>query len=184
MPEKNVAPVSKAIAERQIGRLLQRNSRAAGRFIVKLVEDLALPAKLRLEWETRPHWQQFQRCSEGCYILRTNVNDWPAETLWQTYVQLTQAEAAFRIQRGIEKACWKRPVSSEQIEAVLTRIENDIYANFENEVESRYLGEMIMEHLRQLDQVAYVRFASVYRHFRDIGEFMTELRGLLDAKDD
>jgi len=85
--------------ERQIGRLLQRNSRAAGRFVVKLVEDPSLPAKLRLEWETRSHWQEFQRSTEGCYILRTNVNDWPAETLWQTYVQLTQAEAAFRIQK-------------------------------------------------------------------------------------
>ncbi|NIP87294.1 MAG: transcriptional repressor NrdR [Planctomycetales bacterium] len=84
-----------------------------------------------------------------------------------------------KIQRGIEKACWKRPVSSEQIEAVLTQIENDIYANFENEVESRYLGEMIMEHLRQLDQVAYVRFASVYREFQDVHDFVDELQPML-----
>ncbi len=84
-----------------------------------------------------------------------------------------------KIQRGIEKACWKRPVSSEQIEAVLTQIENDIYANFENEVESRYLGEMIMERLRQLDQVAYVRFASVYREFQDVHDFVDELQPML-----
>ena len=85
--------------ERQIGRLLQRNSRAAGRFIVNLVEDPSLPSRLRLEWESRSHWDAFQLSTEGCYILRTNVNDWPAEILWQTYLQLTQAEAAFRIQK-------------------------------------------------------------------------------------
>lgn len=85
--------------ERQIGRLLQRNSRAAARFIVNLVEDPSVPAKLRLEWQSHSRWQDFQRSTEGCYILRTNVNDWPAEILWQTYVQLTQAEAAFRVQK-------------------------------------------------------------------------------------
>ncbi len=84
-----------------------------------------------------------------------------------------------KIQRGIEKACWKRPVSNERIEAVLTQIENDIYANFDTEVESRYLGEMIMEHLRQLDQVAYVRFASVYREFQDVHDFVDELQPML-----
>jgi transcriptional repressor NrdR len=85
-----------------------------------------------------------------------------------------------KIQRGIEKACWKRPVSNEQIEAVLAEIENDIYTNFDNEVESRYLGEMIMQHLRQLDQVAYVRFASVYREFQDVHDFVDELRPMLN----
>jgi transcriptional repressor NrdR len=85
-----------------------------------------------------------------------------------------------KIQRGIEKACWKRPVSNEQIEAVLADIENDIYANFDNEVESRYLGEMIMQHLRQLDQVAYVRFASVYREFQDVHDFVDELQPMLN----
>ncbi|MDH3716917.1 MAG: transcriptional regulator NrdR [Planctomycetota bacterium] len=85
-----------------------------------------------------------------------------------------------KIQRGIEKACWKRPVSNEQIEAVLADIENDIYTNFDNEVESRYLGEMIMQHLRQLDQVAYVRFASVYREFQDVHDFVDELQPMLN----
>ncbi|NIL95839.1 MAG: transcriptional repressor NrdR [Planctomycetales bacterium] len=84
-----------------------------------------------------------------------------------------------KIQRGIEKACWKRPVSNERIEAVLADIENDIYANFDTEVESRYLGEMIMERLRQLDQVAYVRFASVYREFQDVHDFVDELQPML-----
>jgi len=85
--------------ERQIGRLLQRNSRAASRFMVNLVEDPSLRAKLRLDWQSRSDWEGFQRSTEGCYILRTNVNHWPAEILWQTYLQLTQAEAAFRIHK-------------------------------------------------------------------------------------
>jgi len=85
--------------ERQIGRLLERNSRAAGRFLVTLVEDQGHPAGLRLDWSIRPEWEDLSRFSEGCYVLRTNVNDWSAETLWQTYIQLTQAESAFRIQK-------------------------------------------------------------------------------------
>ena len=85
--------------ERQIGRLLERNSRAAGRYLALLVEDQNLPAGLRLDWSIRPEWEDLSRFSEGCYVLRTNVNDWSAETLWQTYIQLTQAESAFRIQK-------------------------------------------------------------------------------------
>lgn len=85
--------------ERQIGRLLERNSRAAGRYLATLVDDLNLPAGLRLDWSIRPQWEDLSRFSEGCYVLRTNVNDWNTETLWQTYIQLTQAESAFRIQK-------------------------------------------------------------------------------------
>jgi transposase len=85
--------------ERQIGRLWERNTRAAGRYLAILVEDQNLPAGLRLDWSIRPEWEDLSRFSEGCYVLRTNVNDWSAETLWQTYIQLTQAESAFRIQK-------------------------------------------------------------------------------------
>jgi transposase len=85
--------------ERQIGRLFERNSRAAGRYLATLIEDQNQPAGLRLDWSIRPEWEDLSRFSEGCYVLRTNVNDWSAETLWQTYIQLTQAESAFRIQK-------------------------------------------------------------------------------------
>jgi transposase len=85
--------------ERQIGRLFERNSRAVGRYLAILVEDQNLPAGLRLDWSIRPEWEDLSRFSEGCYVLRTNVNDWNAENLWQTYIQLTQAESAFRIQK-------------------------------------------------------------------------------------
>jgi transcriptional repressor NrdR len=84
-----------------------------------------------------------------------------------------------KIKRGLEKACWKRPISDEQIEAVVTAVENDVHANFDTEVESRYLGELVMRHLRQLDQVAFVRFASVYREFKDVRDFVDELEPML-----
>jgi transposase len=86
--------------ERQIGRLLQRNSRAAGRYLVALVEDTSVPARVRLEWKIRAQWEDFQRHTEGAYVLRTNINDWSPDALWHTYVQLTEAEAAFRIQKS------------------------------------------------------------------------------------
>jgi len=88
-----------------------------------------------------------------------------------------------KIKRGLEKACWKRPISDEQIEAVVSAIETEVYANFDTEVASRNLGELAMQHLRQLDQVAFVRFASVYRDFEDVRDFVDELQPMLDKRD-
>ena len=85
---------------------------------------------------------------------------------------------------GLEKACWKRPVSDSDLEAIVSTIEADVDANFETEVESRYVGELVMRMLRELDQVAYVRFASVYRQFEDAHDFVDELRPMLDESAD
>ncbi|HUT08979.1 MAG TPA: transcriptional regulator NrdR [Thermoguttaceae bacterium] len=85
-----------------------------------------------------------------------------------------------KIKQGLEKACWKRPISDAQLETVIAEVENDIETNFEAEVESRYVGELVMQHLRQLDQVAFVRFASVYRQFEDVHDFVSELKPMLD----
>ncbi len=87
-----------------------------------------------------------------------------------------------KIKRGLEKACWKRPISDSQLEAVIAGVENDLEANFESEVESRHIGALVMQRLRELDQVAYVRFASVYRQFKDVHDFVSELRPMLDEK--
>ena len=84
-----------------------------------------------------------------------------------------------KIKQGLEKACWKRPVSDAQLEKVLAAVENDLEAQGEAEVESRFVGELVMQHLRDLDQVAYVRFASVYRQFKDINDFVDELKPML-----
>src|SRR5438876_3004958 len=93
-------PREHARLERQIGRLLGRNSRAAARYAIRILGDATRPAGLRLEWSICPEWDEWARHSEGCYVLRTNVSDWDAETLWRTYVQLSQAEAAFRIHKS------------------------------------------------------------------------------------
>ena len=84
---------------------------------------------------------------------------------------------------GMLKACEKRPVSVTDLEAVANRVESTLQERPEKEISTEEVGAFVMQELKALDKVAYVRFASVYRHFRDIGEFMTELRGLLDAKE-
>ena len=81
---------------------------------------------------------------------------------------------------GLQKAVEKRPVSMDQLEALVAEVEARVLERGEKEVPSSLLGEEVMRRLRTLDQVAYVRFASVYRSFRDIEEFMDELKGLLD----
>src|SRR5438094_96795 len=86
--------------ERQLGRLLERNQRAAGRYVVEFVPDPTRAASVRLAWSARPEWDDWARWSEGCYVLRTNVTDWSPDELWRTYIQLTDAEAAFRIQKS------------------------------------------------------------------------------------
>ncbi|HWA98415.1 MAG TPA: transcriptional regulator NrdR [Pirellulales bacterium] len=88
-----------------------------------------------------------------------------------------------RIRRGLEKACWKRPISDEQIEGIVSAVEADAYANFDSEVPTQYLGELVMQHLRKIDQVAFVRFASVYREFKDVRDFVDELEPMLDDRD-
>ena len=84
---------------------------------------------------------------------------------------------------GLLRACEKRPISVQQLEEIADRIEVDLQDRPDRELTTEEIGARLMLELKQLDQVAYVRFASVYRHFRDIGEFMSELKDLLNAKD-
>lgn len=81
-----------------------------------------------------------------------------------------------KIVAGLKLACQKRPVSSEAMEAVVERVERRLQELGEREVSSTFIGEQVMKGLQELDEVAYVRFASVYRAFQDIGEFMSELK--------
>jgi transcriptional repressor NrdR len=83
---------------------------------------------------------------------------------------------------GLVKACEKRPVSREQLEKVVDDIEATMFARFRNEVKSAEIGNLVIERLQSLDEVAYVRFASVYRQFKDINQFMSEVRALLDRQ--
>jgi transcriptional repressor NrdR len=81
---------------------------------------------------------------------------------------------------GLIAACQKRPVSIETIENIASEVEHELAADFATEVDSMKIGELLMTKLSEIDKVAYVRFASVYRSFKDVDEFMKELRGLLD----
>jgi len=80
-----------------------------------------------------------------------------------------------KIVDGLATACQKRPVSAEQIEALVSAVEREVQEMGEREIRTSAIGEALMQRLRKLDEVAYVRFASVYRAFRDVGEFMSEL---------
>ncbi|WP_334078183.1 transcriptional regulator NrdR [Paenibacillus sanfengchensis] len=84
-----------------------------------------------------------------------------------------------KLLRGLIRACEKRPVSVEQLESIVSEAERSLRQSANAEVESRQIGELVMEQLYPVDEVAYVRFASVYRQFKDINMFMKELKGLL-----
>lgn len=97
---KSKRALDRGVLERQIGRLLQRNARAAARYSVSIEDDDRGDSGLRLQWTTHPEWDEWANHSEGTYILRSNVHEWSDEELWKTYIQLTEAEAAFRIHKS------------------------------------------------------------------------------------
>ena len=97
--ERSKKALDRSVLERQIGRLLGRNTRAAGRYHIEILDDPALPARLRVQWAVNQQWDERTRRHEGCYILRTNVTGWSAEAMWRTYIQLWEVEAAFRIHK-------------------------------------------------------------------------------------
>lgn len=84
-----------------------------------------------------------------------------------------------KLRNGLEKACEKRPVSTKQIDQVVDELVTEIEAEFEREVPSTVIGEKMMSKLEQLDEIAYVRFASVYRRFRDVNQFLSEVESLI-----
>lgn len=105
--------------ERQIGRVLERNRRAAGAFRIEVKKDARRPSGLRLHWSIKDEWSEWAQLTEGTYILRSNVTDWSAEELWRTYIQLSEAEAAFRIQKSELKI---RPVWHQRKDRVQAHI--------------------------------------------------------------
>jgi transcriptional repressor NrdR len=89
-----------------------------------------------------------------------------------------------KILTGVMAACQKRPISREQMDDLIARVEQRLFAGARDEISSREIGEAIMGELEELDEIAYVRFASVYRSFRNVNQFMDELRILLDRNED
>jgi len=87
-----------------------------------------------------------------------------------------------KVLTGLERACYKRPVKLEQIQRLVDEVEEDVHRNYDKEVPSQVIGELVTERLRRLDQVAYVRFASVYRRFKTLDDLVQEAQAVLDAK--
>ena len=87
-----------------------------------------------------------------------------------------------KVKRGIIKACEKRPVPLEKIDLLAEDISKRVYNSMEQEISSKEIGEMVMEGLKELDEVSYVRYASVYRSFKDISSFMSELQKMMEKK--
>ena len=100
-------------------------------------------------------------------------------------IKKTKAKEIFdpnKIMSGLRRACYKRPVTEEQLLEMVAGIEADISNSLKSEITSAELGEMVMERLRTLDEVSYVRFASVYREFKDVDTFLEELKALAEKK--
>lgn len=87
-----------------------------------------------------------------------------------------------KIEAGVVRSCHKRPVSPQQIEKLIDEVENEVFKSAEQEIPTSVVGELVMRKLREIDEVAYVRFASVYREFKDVNTFMEELGKILRAK--
>jgi len=105
------------------------------------------------------------------------------ETIPLTVIKKDQNREAYsraKIQAGVLRACYKRPIPIEKIESMLDSIEAAIFNTEDREISSARIGEIVMDHLRDLDAVAYVRFASVYREFKDISTFMEELKKMMN----
>ena len=88
-----------------------------------------------------------------------------------------------RILGGVQKACYKRPVSAEQLQEIADKVEEEIFKGLDKEVASAFIGESVMRHLRTVDKIAYIRFASVYREFADAGEFIEETKQAIEQAD-
>jgi transposase len=117
--ERSRSALNAGPIQRQIGRILGENSRAAARYRIELEPDATHPAGLRLRWSVQADWDEWALHSEGTYVLRTNVRDWSAEELWRTYIQLTEAEAAFRIHKSDLSI---RPIWHQREDRVLAHI--------------------------------------------------------------
>ena len=105
------------------------------------------------------------------------------ETIPLSVIKKCQTEEVYHcsmIQYGVLRACYTRPIPIEKIESMIDSIEGSIFESADKEISSTRIGEIVMEHLKDLDAVAYVRFASVYREFKDVSTFMDELKKFME----
>ena len=129
------------------------------------------------------------RSSEGGRVIRRRRNCLVCKKRFTTYEKIGESFKLNVVKKdssrvpydrdkvvaGLQKACYKRPVSADQVQEIADHVEEDIFRNNDKEVTSQFIGESVMKHLRAVDKVAYIRFASVYREFTDAGEFIEEV---------
>lgn len=129
------------------------------------------------------------RSSDGGRVIRRRRECLACERRFTTYERIGESVKLsvikkdgtrvpydrYKVISGLQKSCYKRPVSAEKIQEIADRIEEDIFRNFDKEVASDYIGERAMRHLRHVDKVAYIRFASVYREFTDADALLDEV---------
>jgi transcriptional repressor NrdR len=137
------------------------------------------------------------RSSEGGRIIRRRRECIECQRRFTTYEKIGEASKLNVIKKdgtrvpydrdkligGLQKACYKRPVSAERIQEVADRIEEEIFRNYDKEVSAMFVGEQAMRFLRKVDNVAYIRFASVYREFTDAGDLLDEVRQAIAEPD-
>ena len=136
------------------------------------------------------------RASEDGFAIRRRRECMACSQRFTTYERLEEMEVKVvkkdgvrepfnreKMRSGLAKACWKRPISDAQIDALVSSIEAKIYNEHESEIGTSDLGDMVMDKLKDLDEVAYVRFASVYRQFKDVRDFVDELKPMLKQQE-
>ncbi len=130
------------------------------------------------------------RSSEGARVIRRRRQCLACNRRFTTYEKIAEGFKLNVVKKdgsrlpydrdkviaGLQKACYKRPVSVDQVLSIADKVEEDIFREFDKEVSSKFIGESVMRNLRDVDKVAYIRFASVYRQFTDAGDFIEEVR--------
>ena len=133
------------------------------------------------------------RSSEDGYVIRRRRQCQSCDKRFTTYERVAELDLRVvkkdgsrepfrpeKIRKGLERACWKRPIPTDKVEKVIVEIVQEVFSTGGPEIDSQHVGEMVMEKLIELDDVAYIRFASVYRQFKDIHDFVNEVRPILD----
>ncbi len=129
------------------------------------------------------------RSSDGGRVIRRRRQCLECRKRFTTYEKISETFKLYVVKKdnsrvpydrskvveGLQKSCYKRPVSVEQIQRIADKVEEKIFQSFDKEVSSTFIGESVMKRLRRIDKVAYIRFASVYRDFRDAGELIQEI---------
>jgi len=143
------------------------------------LESKVIDSRLNDEGDSIRRRRECEKCGKR-YTTYEKVETTPISVIKKSgYRQTFDSE---KLKMGIIRACEKRPVPTMKIDQLVKDIEKQIYNTLEQEVSSQKIGEMVMDGLKQIDEVAYVRFASVYRQFKDINTFVTEIENLLSKK--